>query len=77
MAKAPDAQCLEYTTAYAELFFPGDTVSCDRCACLETYSRRQCRLTGEYLIPGYLIGCKCPLKIVNEYGEVENNVQKT
>lgn len=58
--------CLEYEKATATWFFPKGEVCCDLCPVLETYSRRQCRLTGEYLAKGYLRGWKCPLIIESE-----------
>lgn len=59
-----------YIHTVAEIWFP-DTekgIHCDACPVLETYARKQCRLTGEYLADGYLIGGKCPLIIIEEDG---------
>lgn len=57
-----------YIKAEAEIFFPEDHVCCKLCPLLETYSRRQCRRTGEYLYDAQVIGYYCPLK----FEEVEN-----
>lgn len=59
--------CIKYTQAVAVLHFPeSEGVQCKLCPCLETYARKQCRLTGEYLADGYLIGGMCPLIIKEE-----------
>lgn len=52
-----------YTEATAKIYFPEGNVCCDLCACLETYARKQCRLTGEYLLDTLVtVGYECPLK---------------
>ena len=48
------------------VFFPAGHVECNLCPLLETYSRRQCRRTGEYLTSGQLRGMDCPLEIPGE-----------
>lgn len=53
---------LWYTKATASICFPEDRVCCDFCPILETYARKQCRLTGEYLADTRTIGYMCPLK---------------
>lgn len=59
--------CTRYITAAAKIHFPeSEGIQCKLCPCLETYARKQCRLTGEYLADGYLIGGMCPLDIKNE-----------
>lgn len=59
--------CTRYITVAAEIYFPeSEGIQCKLCPCLETYARKQCRLTGEYLADGYLIGGMCPLNIKNE-----------
>jgi hypothetical protein len=55
--------CLYYTTATAVICFPEGHVCCDLCPCLETYARKQCRLTGEYLADTRGRGYWCPLHI--------------
>jgi len=51
-----------YTRATATICFPEGDIRCSLCPMCETYARRQCRMTGEYLAEGYLIGGMCPLK---------------
>lgn len=52
-----------YTEATAKVFFPTDHVCCDFCPIMETYARKQCRLTGEYLADTRCnVGYMCPLK---------------
>ena len=59
--------CTKYITVHAMFHFPeSEGVQCKLCPCQETYSRKQCRLTGEYLADGYLIGGMCPLIIKEE-----------
>lgn len=54
----------KYTKTEVDLFFPEDKVCCDLCPIMETYARKQCRRTGEYLIDTRTVGYYCPLKIV-------------
>ena len=65
--------CLWYTEAQASIYFPEDYVQCSKCPCLETYSRNQCRLTGEYLVDTRTIGYRCPLKFIEKQEENEND----
>lgn len=58
----------EYECATAVFYFPKGHVCCDLCPALETYARKQCRLSGEYLLNTKTIGLSCPL------GLPENNV---
>lgn len=59
--------CIRYISSTATIYFPeSEGVQCKLCPCLETYARKQCRLTGEYLADGYLIGGMCPLNITNK-----------
>lgn len=52
-----------YQTASVEIHFPEDHVCCDLCPLLETYARKQCRKTGEYLLDTRVtVGYDCPLK---------------
>lgn len=52
----------KYTAASATIYFPEEEgIQCKLCPCLETYARKQCRLTGEYIADGYLVGGWCPL----------------
>lgn len=63
-------QCTEYTKATAEIYFPGGNVCCDLCPLMETYARKQCRRTGEYLTDTRVTGMWCPLKFE---GKEDNN----
>lgn len=57
----------EYIAAVAIIHFPEtEGVQCKLCPCLETYARKQCRLTGEYIADGYLQGGLCPLNILKK-----------
>lgn len=48
------------------LFFPAGEITCDLCPLLETYSRRQCRRTGE-LLPNWMVrGDYCPLELPDD-----------
>lgn len=63
--------CTEYIKAYAPMFFEKDHLSCQFCPLLETYSRNQCRRTGEYIIdPRITVGRYCPLIIEGKDGEL-------
>ena len=64
-----------YTKAIVEIGFPENQVCCDYCPMLETYARRQCRRTGEYLADTRTIGYYCPLHINvdMETGEIIDN----
>lgn len=64
-----------YTEAQAKIFFPEGQVSCRYCPILETYSRNQCRLTGEYLADTRTIGYRCPLKFIEK--QEANNEQNS
>jgi hypothetical protein len=50
-----------YTKANVDVFFPENRIACMYCPMLETYSRNQCRRTGEYLVDTRTIGYDCPL----------------
>ena len=64
--------CLWYTAAHAKIFFPENKVCCEFCPIMETYARKQCRLTGEYLADTRTIGYMCPLKFSEKQGETNN-----
>lgn len=52
-----------YTTATVDIHFPENNVCCDLCPLMETYARKQCRRTGEYLLDTRVtVGYDCPLK---------------
>jgi hypothetical protein len=60
----------KYVSATAVIYFPEEEgVQCKLCPCLETYARKQCRMTGEYLADGYLVGGLCPLNVLNNKEE--------
>lgn len=58
--------CLKYSTFSVDIHFPDEKVCCDLCPLMETYSRKQCRRTGEYLLDSRTIGYYCPLYIKDE-----------
>lgn len=51
----------KYQKAVIDIYFPDGHVCCDLCPLLETYARKQCRRTGEYLLDTRTIGYDCPL----------------
>lgn len=57
---------LEYTTTTATIHFVKGEECCKFCPCLETYSRNQCRLTGEYIVDTRGRGGWCPLLFEEE-----------
>ena len=59
-------QVLWYSKAMVTINFPEGNVRCSLCPLCETYARKQCRMTGEYLADGYLRGGMCPLTIEEE-----------
>ena len=65
---------LEYIPATATIFFEKGHVGCDWCQCLETYARKQCRLTGEYLIDTKVRGYWCPLVFDEERKDESNDL---
>ena len=64
-------EVLFYAEATAKIYFPEGHVCCDLCPFMETYSRKQCRQTGEYLLDTRTIGNWCPLEINEEILEVK------
>lgn len=69
---ADKSSCTQYVKRLATFVFVGDTVCCDRCPACETYARKQCRLTGCYIVDGRTVNCFCPL-VDPATGEVEGN----
>lgn len=55
--------CSWYAVGMAKINFPEGKVCCDLCPLLETYARKQCRMTGEYLAVDTRVttGYGCPL----------------
>lgn len=56
-------KCTAYVCATVDLYFEPEHMDCAHCPLLETYSRNQCRRTGEYIIDTRSIGAWCPLTI--------------
>lgn len=57
----------EYAHATVDIYFEKEHVACAYCPLLETYSRPQCKRTGEYIIDTrYTVGNWCPLEIEEE-----------
>lgn len=55
-----------------------DDPCCNRCPMFETYARKQCRMTGEYIDDGHQCGWLCPLDIEDKktnIGEVMRHEQ--
>ena len=62
-----------YAEATAKIYFPEGNICCEMCPLMETYARKQCRRTGEYLLDTKTIGLWCPLEINEEIMEVNKN----
>ncbi len=60
---------LEYDEATVRIFFPKGKICCDLCPILETYARKQCRRTGEYIFDTRGRGMWCPLETEEDHGE--------
>lgn len=74
MSRNEKSGCTSYLEAKAKIYFPNGDVKCSLCACLETYARAQCRLTGEYLVlPNSSVGMWCPLEFDGEVKEVKRD----
>lgn len=58
-----------YIKTSVEIYSPEGHMACNLCPLLETYSRNQCRRTGEYLMDTRIIGAHCPLEIIDEEEE--------
>ena len=54
-------KCADYIKTYVDIYFELDHFDCAHCPLLETYSRKQCRRTGEYIIDDKVRGYWCPL----------------
>ena len=54
--------CEFYERMTVDIYFPDGHVCCDLCPLMETYARKQCRRTGEYLLDSRVTGLYCPLK---------------
>ena len=62
-------ECTQYIKTQVTIWFPEGHLCCDLCPLLETYARKQCRRTGEYLADTRGIGFECPLVIKNTDAE--------
>ena len=58
--------CLEYSVATVNISFEKGRETCQFCPLLETYSRNQCRRTGEYIVDTRGRGRWCPLDFKEE-----------
>lgn len=58
---ASKSGCTEYCLTVAKIAFWDGPPRCEACPCMETYARKQCRLTGEYLADTKGRGHLCPL----------------
>ena len=64
MPKSPtvsEGSCLSYEERWVAIYFPEGEVACKYCPLMETYARKQCRKTGEYLVSDNTTGYWCPL----------------
>ena len=68
-SKNLDGGVSKYAHATVDIYFPDGHVCCELCPVLETYARKQCRRTGEYLLDTRITGLNCPLRFESE----ENN----
>ena len=59
---ADKSSCTTYITRMVDINFTGDSICCARCPLLETYARKQCRRTGEYILDDRVVGGWCPLR---------------
>ena len=62
---------LEYTTMLVDISFEKGEECCKYCPLLETYSRNQCRRTGEYIIDTRGRGRWCPLMEMEEHERLQ------
>lgn len=63
---------LHYVKATAVIYFEENHAACRYCPLLETYSRDQCRRTGEYILDRNGIGYDCPLDWEGANDELQN-----
>lgn len=62
---------LHYTETKVRIYFPEGKVCCDLCPLMETYARKQCRRTGEYLLDSRITGAWCPLEFEEDKDEYQ------
>ena len=70
-------ESVRYEKRLIDIYFPPERVCCSLCPLFETYSRKQCRRTGEYIVDDRTVGYYCPLmdetgKRVNYYSDEED-----
>ena len=58
------ADVRKYAVTEVKIYFPDNDICCRLCPLLETYARKQCRRTGEYINEDKVQGIWCPLKIL-------------
>lgn len=56
----------DYVTVSVDITFEAKYFACDYCPLLETYARKQCRMTGQYITDGRARGWKCPFEVTPE-----------
>ena len=59
----PGAGVKSYLAAKVDIYFPEGIARCSTCPFLETYARKQCRRTGEYIVDDRFTGMYCPLDL--------------
>lgn len=52
-----------YLKATVDIYFSEGIARCSSCPLLETYARKQCRRTGEYIADDRFTGMWCPLDL--------------
>jgi len=67
--------CTHYLKATVDIFFPEGIARCSTCPMLETYARKQCRRTGEYIVDDRFQGFWCPLDLELKEEEPHGNDQ--
>ena len=72
MGKSKDEGVTSYTKATVDLFFFFFFVCCEFCPLLETYARKQCRRTAEYIVDTRYKGYWCPLNIIENTEELNH-----
>ena len=53
----------KYLKATVDIYFSEGIARCATCPLLETYARKQCRRTGEYIVDDRFTGFWCPLDL--------------
>lgn len=54
-------EIMKYDSMTVDIYFPAGHVCCSLCPLMETYARKQCRRTGEYILDDRTVGYWCPL----------------